>query len=1099
MSLTISLLRPDDLLVLDVEAVNLNLDTSNPKHPMLVVTDGTQPAYLVINFQPQCIADQAFFETDPKIPKNPPQATPPPGTATPTATPLPTGESALLTPGDVGARIADSSRLVFQLPANRTKIPFQMEALLNWAGLELVVSAVAAVPDNNTYYPGLAVTAPAPLETALELPYRLILSPTPNVGWEHSKTPVIHSGRSELWHTRIARLVSSPGNPSKTVLREPSEKNPIPLRAIWSPDFVDHQQLPSHALDTVPFLSSMSPRDRAQIVILTSGFNGYYTGDPTTGAQQNFIPRPIHASRLFLSAMGAWLKSRGDWWPLPYYYEGALTQVAAMPATPSLIHTPVAPIEVQPKQARKTLARTAKISAPAAPGVSPVVSKAIVSNPTVRIRTPVIPRGPIQALDLTEWVHLMSEGRDEYVRIVYEGYLYPFGHRASLIKVSERKVTGGDVAPGGSPVAYLYQRIYIVVREQDKTYSPTSYQYAGREMPFMPLVHLNTRITPDLDFPHYLPGSTASFWITVGGANSPFPFHFVAQDIGGSQCDFHCGLIFVGDSETNLGAVPSAYAGNDAWRKCVVRGYDVTYADPTAGDTTIKTTALYFNTEFVSPENQTNVQTAPSAPYINAPFVPWIQYAGVRIPSLEELLGISPATTVEFYASYLQNGLDPYAGVFVDFVGGPIGVEFAANKSGGFACPNLLLTALSARKGLISGTPKDAAAGFMNPAEFFSDVKAELFGTIPLGNLIPVNSSGLADANQNAPLIRTQLLPDRKSPQQAITRIQWQPQLQNYTVGPVTISFNADGTDSSELVLNVKIIRNFDGSSPTCTASGKLTNFQIELLGVIGVVFDAIDFSSENGSKTNVTAHLANQNPIQFEGPLSFVQKLADILPPGLFGGVGPAIDLGPTSLTVSYTLGLPPIGIGVFSLENIAIMAGLELPYLDGKPGIEFGFASRAAPFLLTIECLGGGGFVHVLLTADGIQMVEGALEFGGEFSLDLGVASGGVHIMAGIYFQLAGTSTTLTGFVDIGGEVSVLAIISVSIDLNLSLSWISTPQGNKIQGRATLSISVSVMFFSISVSVSVERSFGSGSGDPKVSQLIDAEDWHAYALAFA
>jgi len=1096
MSLTISLLRPDDLLVLNIEAVNLNLDTSNPKHPMLVVTDGTQPAYLVINFQPQCIAEKAFFETDPKIPKNPPQATPPPGTATPTATPLPTGPLALLTPGDVGARIADSSRLVFQLPANRTKIPFQMEALLNWAGLELVVSAVAAVPDDNTYYPGLAVTAPAPLETALELPYRLILSPTPNVGWEHSKTPVIHSGRAELWHTRIARLVPSSGNPSKMVLREPSEKNPIPLRAIWSPDFVDHQQLPSHALDTVPFLSSMSPRDRAQIVILTSGFNGYYTGDPTPGAQQNFIPVPIHASRLFLSAMGAWLKSRGDWLPLPYYYEGTLTKLAA---TPALIHTPVAPIEAAPKQAPKALARTAMISVPAASGVSPVVSKTIVSNPIAPVRTPVIPRGPIQALDLTEWVHLMSEGRDEYVRIVYEGYLYPFGHRASLIKVSERKVTGGDVAPGGSPVAYLYQRMYIVVREQDKTYSATSYQYAGREMPFMPLVHLNTRVTPDIDYPHYIPGSTASFWITVGGANSPFPFHLVAQDIGGGQCDFHCALIFVGDSETKLGAVPTSYAGNDAWRKCVVRGYDVTYADPTAGDTTIKTTALYFNTEFVSPETQTNVQTAPSAPYINAPFVPCVQYAGVRVPSLEELLGISPATTVEFYQPYLQNGLDPYAGVFVDFVGGPIGVVFAANKSGGFACPNLLLTALSARKGLISGTPQDAAAGFMNPAEFFSDVNAQLFGTIPLGSLIPVNSSGLANADQNTPVIRTQLLPDRKTPQQAITRIQWQPQLKNYTVGPVTIAFNVDGTGPSEFVLNVKIVRSFNGSSPTCTVSGKLTNFQVTLLGVIGVIFDAIDFSSENGSKTNVTAHLADQSPIQFEGPLSFVQQLAEALPPGLFGGVGPAIDLGPTSLKVSYTLGLPPLSIGVFSLEGIAIMAGLELPYLDGKPGIEFGFASRAAPFLLTIECLGGGGFIHVLLTADGIQMVEGSLEFGGEFSIDLGVASGGVHIMAGIYFQLAGTSTTLTGFVDIGGEVSVLGIISVSIDLNLSLSWIHTSQGNKIQGRATLTISVSVLFFSISVSVSVERSFGSGSGDPKVGQLIDAEDWHAYALAFA
>src|SRR4029077_10783796 len=122
-----------------------------------------------------------------------------------------------------------------------------------------------------------------------------------------------------------------------------------------------------------------------------------------------------------------------------------------------------------------------------------------------------------------------------------------------------------------------------------------------------------------------------------------------------------------------------------------------------------------------------------------------------------------------------------------------------------------------------------------------------------------------------------------------------------------------------------------------------------------------------------------------------------------------------------------------------------------------------------------------------------------GGEFSLDLGVASGSVHIMAGIYFQLKGTSSDLTGFVDIGGEVSVLGIISISIDLNLSLSWQHSPQGDKIQGRATLTVSVHVVFFSISVQLSVERSFGSGSGDPHVAQVIGVHDWALYAGAFA
>ena len=100
---------------------------------------------------------------------------------------------------------------------------------------------------------------------------------------------------------------------------------------------------------------------------------------------------------------------------------------------------------------------------------------------------------------------------------------------------------------------------------------------------------------------------------------------------------------------------------------------------------------------------------------------------------------------------------------------------------------------------------------------------------------------------------------------------------------------------------------------------------------------------------------------------------------------------------------------------------------------------------------------------------MIEGALEFGGNYSLDIGVASGAVHAMAGIYFQLKGDFSDLTGFIDIGGEVTVLGIISISIDLNLSLSWQSSPAGNVIQGRATLTVSVHVLFFSASVQLSV------------------------------
>jgi hypothetical protein len=1021
MALTLDLLRPDDLLVLKLEARNLRLDTTDPKKPRLVVDKAAKPAFLIVTFPPQSIAEKAYFEVAANVTDNPPfnQVPPPP--------PLGSANDPLDPAGKVPARMTGPSRLVFQLPKNLTSIPYRMDALLDWSKLELVVSATAL--GKNLALP---IPKPSALETAIELPYRLILSPGSGVAWVNALRPVTHSGRTELWHTRLARIPKGGGTGNNPpIFQEASPQKPIPLRAIWSPDFIDHASLPSHALDEVPFLGAMSPRDRAQIVILTSGVTGYFVLDSQHQASP-WVPVPVQASRLMLSALGGWLTSRGRWSPLPNYFVEAGGDIALLP----------------------------------------------------------------QSLDLGEWSHIATQGRDQYVRIVYEGFLYPFGHRASLVKVTERKVVPPDGGVVTSPTAYLKQHMYIVVREPEKSYDPGAYDSEGREMPFYKRVRINTKVTPDLDKPVFI--SNASFWVKVGGAN--FQFHLTGEDLAGSNIDFLAKMIFVSNSETNVGAVgqsspansiKSQYLASGNERLCEVRGRKVAYADPGAGDTILKTTGLFFDTQVLF-----------GPPFPSAPFIPKLDQATISVPSLEQLLGTSDPVTIGYFPDYLSKNLDSNAGVFAEILDAtPPNVRFTADRAGGFATPNMLLKALSARKGLIAGDPADAAAGLIDPAAFFGNVQVEakLFGTIPLGNLIPIDKiTKKAAASKNAPEIRTKALPNHKHPTQFVTKVNWLPDLTDYSEPPIEIQFNSDGQASS-LSLKANITRQLDGSPPQSSIDGLLSNFTISLLGVIGIKITSIKFSSKNGSKTNVVAKLANKGAIEFIGPLHFIQTLAEILPPGIFGGSGPAIDLKPTGIRVAYTLGLPPIGVGVFSLEHIAITTGLDLPYLDGKPAFEFAFASRKSPFLITVECLGGGGFVHLVLDADGIRMVEGALEFGGKFSFDIGVASGGIHIMAGIYFQLKGSDSDLSGFVDLGGELSVLGIISISIDLNLTLSYIHTSSGDKVQGRATLTISVHILFFSVSVSVSVERSFGSGKGDPRLGDIVSANDWADYALAFA
>ena len=1012
----VEILRPDDLLSLWLEFRNLQLDRSNPKSPKLVpvLSKGVaKTGFIIVSFAPQSILEQAYFETG-NVTTNPAFDAGAPA--------LPPGTDPLPAPGSVPAYISNFSRLVFRVPASIKEIPYKVASLLDWSQLELVVSPLATGKELPP-----PITAPGTLQTAIELPWRVVLSPGNGVGWSHSITPETFAGRTALWHTRLSKIRTvKSGATTKRVFEEASSTNTIPLRAIWSPDFVDHGVIPS-LTDEFPFQASpsahvsLSAHDRMQLVILTAGTLGYALGDTDP-----WVPRPIKASRLFLSSLGGWLSSKGDW-PTPVNYKDTA--------------------------------------------------------------------GVTQTLDLTEWVHLATLARDHYVKVVYAGYLYPFGHAASLIKVTERKF----VPPGGAvteTTAYLRQHMYIVVREPEKNYGAEPFQHAKREMPFWQSVRIKTIVTPDINSPTLLPPGApdhSSFWIDVGGAN--FNFHLSATDLAGNSIDFLTPLIFVSLDEEDLEGVQSTYATSGAQRLCSVKGQKIAYADPSAGDTTLKTTGLYFTSEIIL-KNQ---------PYTVAPFLPTLDQATVSVPAVEEILGISSPLTISLYQPYLESGLDSNAGVYADVKGIPgaggtftqLSLTFPAAQSGGLSTPNITLTALSARKGLVAGKASDAAAGVITPADFFSDLDAQLFGTVPLMDLIPVNTQNQAPAAQNAPEIRTVLTPNHKNPTATVTRIKWSPQLKDYSQPPVKVTFNQNGT--SALNLNTTLTRSLNGGPPKSQVTGKLTNFQLNLLGVVALTINSLKFTSNNGQKTIVKAALPNNSPIKFIGPLSFVQTLATILPPGIFGGSGPSIDLGPSEITVSYTLGLPPVSIGVFSLENISITTGLDLPYLNGQPGFEFAFAKRSSPFLLTVECLGGGGFVHLIVTADGVQMVEGSLEFGGEFSFDVGIASGGVHVMAGIYFQLSGTSSDLTGFIDIGGEVSVLGIISISIDLNISLSYQTSNNKSMVEGRATLSISIHIIFFSVSASVSVEKSFGSQPGDPRVDQVLNAQDWSEYAAAFA
>jgi hypothetical protein len=127
-----------------------------------------------------------------------------------------------------------------------------------------------------------------------------------------------------------------------------------------------------------------------------------------------------------------------------------------------------------------------------------------------------------------------------------------------------------------------------------------------------------------------------------------------------------------------------------------------------------------------------------------------------------------------------------------------------------------------------------------------------------------------------------------------------------------------------------------------------------------------------------------------------------------------------------------------------------------------------------LQVGILGGGGFFSLQLAPPAkIVQVEGAFEFGGCFAIDLGVASGRVYLLAGIYFRIAGSCVEVEGYVRCGGALDILGLITVSVEFFMGLKFLDKPDGYYLTGRATVTVSIELLFFSASVSLSVERTF--------------------------
>lgn len=604
MALNLELLRPDDLLNLRIECHNLKLDTADAEKPVLVPIEAQADCHLVFIFPSQTLEETAFFEVAP-VP-------PPPGQKPPTH-PDTVAEIPVV---PVRARLGGESRLVFRIPADaETRIPYSLDGLLNWAEYEFRVSAIADVPENPTsaQVAGVgSIAAPDALESAIEFPYRMILSPNHNIRWKHSTRAITHESRTELWHTRLTSVAQD------GTVTELSGGNTAPLRAIWSPDYNAEKPPDMGGADPDSLsLTAMSSYDRHSIVVLTAAFHGYVDDDNRT-----YHPLPIHAEQFMLSPLGGWLKSRGNWEP-PYKWHSYFEKFAVRPWNEFFLTTNIRRLSA-PEAAGENVERESGRGFRAATTESAEISEGETSAENISLSPDIIARRDMSTffipsrfgfrdgnpLSVSEWVHIATLGRDHYVRIVYEGHLYPFGHRAALVKVTERQIRH----MGGRPLAYQVQRMFIMVRQPLKDYGAVmsdplvtsaipKFAHYDRYMPLRS-VRLTTLVTPDIDHPRsgkgWINGTEFSTWVMVniGGTIEDFKFHGIAEDYHGRHAEFSVPLIFIPFTEAadKRETVHLAYATSGDRRACVTNDQKLTFAPPAddkSENTTFATRAVF--------------------------------------------------------------------------------------------------------------------------------------------------------------------------------------------------------------------------------------------------------------------------------------------------------------------------------------------------------------------------------------------------------------------------------------------------------------------------------------------------------------------------
>jgi len=664
-----------------------------------------------------------------------------------------------------------------------------------------------------------------------------------------------------------------------------------------------------------------------------------------------------------------------------------------------------------------------------------------------------------------EWDHDVVLGRDQKIRVLTTGALYPFGHRAQLTMLTERMFLtlrpASEPPRPPRPTKWTCPNHPNIVRPRPglcpidseelvpqgpeeppdpppDPLPPRSFAAAGLNERFMLVITEPVRgvahgVLPARDFPfHEIEILTRTFTDIGHTASDPFGPFFIPLDAGGRPLRFP--VRCAGANGNVFFDVPLVF----------VRDFSPEQAPAIAAiwepHSRIALPGVFIDMIRSAPQREGDVHEVHEINIAGVGhgggFRPKLSQFTAEIPALRTLLRKPVArVALKFSDAFLT------AGDSVDLalspVNAPVEIDFTErpDRSGGLMAPKFKADAFSRTFGPI---PAAALPGAGVPLSSIYE-GATLLG-LPLGSVIK------DDGRQGPPTI----IPAPGNPPGA--KMVWELRLQNH--GP----FRANNSTKATLMVE---------SSPSNTVTTcTIENFDFVLPStgeaIVTLKFGSLAFTQKPGLAPELAV---NGLEIVFGGALELVKTLTEKLRP-LLGGSKPTISATPSGITADYALAVPSVDAGMFLMRNVAINFGVDVPFSRNPVTVSLGFARRDNPFNLSVSMFGGGGYIDIQMGQAGITRLEAVMEFGAMVAVNFIVASAEVHALGGVRFLTVGGTIVLDAFIRIGGSVEVLGLVSVSIELIVTLTY-DPPPLNRLFGRATLVIEVDLTLFSESVTI--------------------------------